>query len=230
MDLRIGICQRERMEDLREAIKAAVDASVTSYKALSIAINKNHAYVQQFVERGTPKELKPRDEQTIRAVIGVPPQGQLSTSTIGRQSSFKPTITPGAELVGVRDFPIYSAAQGGDGHVIITFDAVEIVRRPAILEGVRDAYGVLLTGSSMEPAYWAGDMALVHPHLPPQRDTDVVIYHVPPFNEAEAIIKRLVSFNDREWRLRQYNPAEEFTEFRKEWAICHRVVGKYNAR
>ncbi len=213
------------MDELRQAIKDAVDAGVTNYKALSSAIAKNHAYVQQFVERGTPRELKQRDEQAIRDIIG----GKAPTPPT-RSTAFKPLITPGSELVGARDFPIYAAAQGGEGHVIITFDPVEVVKRPAILEGVRDAYGVLLTGSSMEPAYWPGDMALVHPHLPPARDTDVVLFHVPPHSEAEAIIKRLTSFNDKEWRLKQYNPADDFTESRVEWSICHRVVGKYNAR
>ena len=82
----------------------------------------------------------------------------------------------------------------------------------------------------MSPAYEPGDMALVHPNLPPVRDKDVVLYHVPPGGESEAIIKRLVSFNDREWTLKQYNPGKEFTESRIEWAICHRVVGKYSAR
>ncbi len=213
------------MDELRQSIKDAVDAGVTNYKALSSAINKNHAYVQQFVERGTPRELKERDERTIRDIIG----GKTPAAP-ARSTAFKPIITPGSELVGARDFPIYAAAQGGEGHVIITFDPVEVVKRPAILEGVRDAYGVLLTGSSMEPAYWPGDMALVHPHLPPARDTDVVLFHLPPHSEAEAIIKRLTSFNDKEWRLKQYNPADDFTESRVEWSICHRVVGKYNAR
>ncbi|WP_132412547.1 S24 family peptidase [Neorhizobium sp. S3-V5DH] len=217
------------MDELRQAIKDAVDAGITNYKGLSAAIKKNHAYVQQFVERGTPRELKERDERLIRDIISRGPGPQTAPSS-GRQTAFKPIITPGSELVGARDFPIFAAAQGGEGHVIITFDPVEMVKRPAILEGVRDAYGVLLTGSSMEPAYWPGDMALVHPHLPPARDSDVVLFHVPPHNEAEAIIKRLTSFNDSEWRLKQYNPAMEFTESRVEWSICHRVVGKYNAR
>jgi phage repressor protein C with HTH and peptisase S24 domain len=214
------------MDELRQAIRDAVEAGVTNYKALSAAVDKNHAYVQQFVERGTPRELKDRDERRIREIIS----GSAQPPAPSRQTAFRPVITPGNELVGARDFPIYAAAQGGDGHVIITFDPIEIVKRPAILEGVRDAYGVLLTGSSMEPAYWPGDMALVHPHLPPARDTDVVLFHLPPNNEAEAIIKRLTSFNDKEWRLKQYNPATDFAESRVEWSICHRVVGKYNAR
>jgi len=219
------------MENLREKIKQAVTDGVTTYKALADAIDRNHAYVQQFVLRGVPRELRERDERVILRMIGsdVSPVEDAQPRPRHR-TSFAPVVIPGAELVGNRDFPVFAAAKGGDGHVIVTFDAIEYVKRPSVLEGVRDAYGILLTGDSMIPAYWPGDMALIHPHLQPSRDTDVVLFHVPPANEAEAIIKRLVSFNDREWQLKQYNPAQEFTESRADWTICHRVVGKYNAR
>ena len=63
-----------------------------------------------------------------------------------------------------------------------------------------------------------------------ERETDVVLYHVPPNGEAEAIIKMLVSFSDREWKLRQYQPARDFSESRLDWPVCHRIVGKRNVR
>ncbi|WP_429807182.1 S24 family peptidase [Ensifer sp. B1-9] len=228
MDVRNGIWDASAMDELRRLIREAVEAKKTTYKDLSIAIAKNHAYIQQFVERETPRELRERDARTIVDLIqGAPAAGEAPPR---RAPGFAPQIVPGEQLVGHRDLPIFAAAQGGDGHVIVTFDAVEYVKRPSVLEGVRGAYGIYLTGSSMIPAYEPGDMALVHPHLPPARDKDVVLYHVPPANDAEAIIKRLVSFNDREWTLRQYNPFLEFTESRVEWSFCHRVVGKYSAR
>ncbi|ANK72811.1 hypothetical protein FA04_09335 [Ensifer adhaerens] len=228
MDDGNGIWDASAMDELRHLIREAVDAKKTTYKDLSIAIGKNHAYIQQFVERETPRELRERDARAIVELIqGAAAAGEAAPR---RAPGFAPQIVPGEQLVGHRDLPIFAAAQGGDGHVIVTFDAVEYVKRPSVLEGVKGAYGIYLTGSSMIPAYEPGDMALVHPHLPPTRDKDVVLYHVPPANDAEAIIKRLVSFNDREWTLRQYNPFLEFTESRVEWSFCHRVVGKYSAR
>lgn len=158
------------------------------------------------------------------------PAAPQKEQTAERAEGFTPTIIPGKELVGNRDFPIYAAAMGGDGHTIITFDAIDYVKRPAILENVKDAYGVYIVGDSMEPAYEQGDMALVHPHLPPARGKDVILFHVPPANEAECIIKRLIGFNDFEWKLRQYNPAKDFSEYRASFPYCHRVVGKYSGR
>lgn len=141
------------------------------------------------------------------------------------------SIIPGGSLITQdKSLPVYPAAMGGDGHVIITFDPIEYVKRPAVLEHVKDGYGVLIVGESMIPAYRPGDTALINPRLPPQRETDVVLFHTPPNDEAECIIKQLNGFNDHIWHLEQFNPAKTFDEHRKEWPICHRVVGKYNRR
>lgn len=144
--------------------------------------------------------------------------------------TFKPKIIPGSELVSSETMPVYAAAQGGDGHLVVAFDEVDRVKRPSALQSVKGGYGLLVTGESMIPAFRPGETALVHPHLPPMRDTDVILYHVPPHNEAEAMIKRLIGFNDQQWTLEQYNPYLKFKEYRQEWQTCHRVVGKYSAR
>lgn len=217
------------MDEVRRYIREAVEAKLTTYKDLSAAIGRNHAYVQQFVERGTPQELRERDRAAIFDLIGRAAEGGAAP----RSRGFAPMVIPGSTLVRPeRTLPLYAAARGGDGHVIVTFDPIEYVKMPTILEGVKGGYGLLITGDSMVPAYWPGDMALIHPSLPPQRDTDVVLYHMPPKStgDEEAIIKRLVGISDREWTLMQYQPASTFKEFRADWPICHRVVGRYNSR
>ena len=140
-------------------------------------------------------------------------------------------LVPGNQLLGTGKMPLYTGAMGGDGHVIITFDAIDYVKRPAELENVKGGYGLLIVGESMIPAFWPGDMALVNPHLPPARQKNVILYHTPPHGgDVEAIVKQLNGWNEREWHLQQYNPMKEFSEFKHEWPICHRVVGKYDAR
>ncbi|MET3925578.1 S24 family peptidase [Devosia sp. 2618] len=156
--------------------------------------------------------------------------GDDPTSNV-RHDVFKPELITGNSLItNDRSLPIYPAAMGGDGHVVITFDPIEYVKRPAMLEHVKDGYGVYIVGESMIPAYKPGETALVHPRLPPARDTDVVLFHTPPDADAECMIKQLNGFNDEVWHLEQFRPAKTFDEFRKEWPICHRVVGKYNRR
>jgi Predicted transcriptional regulator len=142
-------------------------------------------------------------------------------------------IIPGRELVSQSGemLPVYAAARGGDGHIIVTFDEIERVKMPTVLQGVRGGYGLLIEGTSMIPAYHPGDTALVHPHLKPARGHNHVFYHRPPHGgEEEAIVKELLAFNDRDWTLKQWNPVKEWKESRQVWQTCHRIVGKYDRR
>jgi hypothetical protein len=216
--------------ELRGRIQQAVDAGITTYKALSTAIGRNHAYIQQFVERHTPQELRSRDEAKILEIIGDGPSiASREPTTITK--GFPLNIIPGQKLVGSnRDLPIFVGAQGGDGHLVVTPDPVEYRKRPEPLENVGNGYGLLIHGESMIPAYRPGQIALVNPNLPPARDEDVILFHVHADENREVIIKHLLGFNSREWRLEQYNPPKEFTELRADWPICHRVVGRYNTR
>lgn len=157
-----------------------------------------------------------------------PFDSQLEAEIAAWTQPFNPE--PAGHLVGHKNLPVYAAAMGGDGHVIVTFDAIDYVKRPAILETVRDAYSVYIVGESMIPAFRPGDLSLIHPHLPPSRETDVVLFHLPPENEAECMIKRLIGISDRNWRLEQYNEFKQFDASRADWPVCHRVVGKYSAR
>jgi len=148
-----------------------------------------------------------------------------------RPDSFTPEIVQGSTLVSQhKGLPVYASAMGGNGHQIVTFDAIDWVKTPSILDNVKGGYAIYIVGESMVPAFRPGDMALVNPHLPAQRDTNVVLFHVPPHDEAECIIKRLVGYNDRDWKLEQYNPFNVFQEPRASWPICHRVVGTYSSR
>lgn len=146
----------------------------------------------------------------------------------------RPTVTlvPGRELISSNQkMPVYAAAMGGNGHIIISFDLIDEIKRPAELENVKGGYGLLIKGESMVPALWEGDMALVNPHLRPARDFNHVFYHEPPHgSEVEAMVKQLTGFNDRDWSLKQWNPVKEWKESRQVWQTCHRIVGKYDRR
>jgi transcriptional regulator with XRE-family HTH domain len=147
------------------------------------------------------------------------------------RATHKTAAVPGGQLLGTGKMPLYAGAMGGDGHVIVTFDAIDYVKRPAELENVKGGYGLLIVGESMIPAFWPGDMALVNPHLTPARQKNVILYHTPPNGgEVEAMVKQLEGWTPKEWHLKQWNPMLEFSEFRQEWPVCHRVVGKYDAR
>jgi phage repressor protein C with HTH and peptisase S24 domain len=132
-----------------------------------------------------------------------------------------------------RDFPIHASAEGGRGQIIVSSDAVDFEPRPAPLAHVRDAYGLLITGTSMEPEYRQGDTALVNPHLP-VIPGEVYIFYAEKAGEARATIKFLRRATADKWLLSQHNPPDgtpkDFTLPRREWQWAHRVIGKYSRR
>jgi hypothetical protein len=138
---------------------------------------------------------------------------------------------PAAAGAETKDFPIYGAAQGGSsGAMALSSDPIQQIMRPDPLLTVKSSYGVFVVGESMSPAYEQGDIALVHPGLPPRRGADVILSRREPDGTPHVLIKQLVGWTDTEWRVRQYNPAKEFELPRDEWAEIQTIVGRYNAR
>jgi phage repressor protein C with HTH and peptisase S24 domain len=143
---------------------------------------------------------------------------------------------PGSQLVGDADLPIYSAVRGGSfgDAVVFSHEAIDYVKRPEPLRKARNGYGLYVVGESMEPAYRQGDLALIHPNLPPKAGDDVVVCSVDKNGEFSAVIKQLRRTTAEKWHLHQYNPPPgeeaDFTLDRDTWPICHLVVGNYRRR
>lgn len=155
--------------------------------------------------------------------IGRAPEGAGDGLALGRIDMRSNT--------GVRDLPVYAAAQGGaGGSMVISSDPIQWVNRPEPLAAVPTGYGVYVVGDSMNPAYEQGDIVLVHPGLPPRRDTDVILVRHEPDGTRHALIKRLTGWSDSHWRIRQYNPRMEMERPRSEWVEIQAIVGKYHGR
>jgi phage repressor protein C with HTH and peptisase S24 domain len=180
------------------------------------------------IERGITKRssyLLP-----ISIELGIPGD-KLSMGPTKQAAGASGIQIPGRELTtGVRDLPVYSAARGGGGELIVSSEPIEYVTRPEPLEGVLKGYGVRVVGDSMAPEFEEGDIALVHPNLQP-RNGFTCIFSSEKHGEARAVIKRLVRVTETHWHVQQWNPPKgekaTYTLPRREWAKCQRVVGKY---
>jgi phage repressor protein C with HTH and peptisase S24 domain len=142
-------------------------------------------------------------------------------------------VVPGDQLVGERDLPVYTSAEGGDGALILSTDPIEWVRRPSPLANVKGGYGIYIVGDSMVPRFNPSEIALVHPHLPYRPGVDVVLYRGDG-QDHHAIVKHLRRATTTTWHLTQWNPADgesrEFELSRDEWRVCHVIVGSYASR
>ena len=167
----------------------------------------------------------------IAQVLAIP-LAELDLSLTGEPAQAS-EVMPAARILGERDFAVHASAEGGPGQIIVSHEAVDFMARPAPLIHVRDSYGLLITGTSMEPEYRQGDTALVDPHLP-VIPGEVYIFYAEKAGEARATIKVLRRAGADKWFLSQHNPPDggtkDFTLTRREWQWAHRVIGKYSRR
>jgi phage repressor protein C with HTH and peptisase S24 domain len=86
--------------------------------------------------------------------------------------------------------------------------------------------------TSMEPAYWEGDVVFVHPSVAPAPGCDILLRKSEGI-EQRAMIKYLVRSSDTHWHLRQWNPApgekQDFAVLKSDWPKVDRIVGSYFA-
>src|ERR1700674_4331144 len=167
---------------------------------------------------------------SIAVKLGIP-LGDIDETYARLEPEPAPARPPA--VMGQRDWPIYASAEGGPGQIIRSADPVDWAPRPAPVARVGSSYGLNVIGESMFPEYKAGEVAIVDPSLPPIGH-EVHIFYAVLHGEPRATIKLLRRATQDHWHVTQWNPPDggkrDFMLSRKEWTICHRVVGKYTRR
>jgi hypothetical protein len=194
-------------------------------KKLSLTIGRNHAYLQQYLMRGSPRELPETARHGLAPLLGISPDDLRSTvlPTSGRAEG----DPRGAGSLRGGDLPVYASAEGGGGVIIITSEPIDVIRRPEPLLSVRDGYACYVIGDSMSPAYEQGDLLLIHPGRPARPGDDCAFIRDQGDGMQQALIKRLLRSTPEKWRVRQFNPAKDFDLDRSQWQKAQLIVGKY---
>lgn len=215
---------------IRQLVRKRVADLRLSLAEVSLKIGRNHAYLQQFLERGVPRDLPEKIRPALATILQVD-ESALRAGADGRPAPARTVRASSApDGSGDKDLPVYASAQGGPTGMLVTPDPIDWVPRPRPLQNVAKAFGMYVVGDSMEPAYRHGDMVFVHPSLPPLRGDDVVLTKLHADRDMCALVKTLLGWNDRHWKLKQWNPEREFQLSRQEWQQVHVIVGKYNRR
>lgn len=199
-------------------------------KNLSLAIGRNHAYLQQYLMRGSPRELPESARHGLAPLLGVSPDDLRSSAPPTGGGRLDGDVRSAGALRAAEraDLPVYASAEGGGGAIIITSEPIDYVRRPEPLLSVRDGYGCYVLGDSMSPAYEQGDLLLVHPGRPVRPGDDCVFVRDQPDGAQHALVKRLLRITAEKWRVRQFNPAKDFDLDRGQWQKVQLIVGKYS--
>lgn len=117
-----------------------------------------------------------------------------------------------------RDLPVYSAAEGGNGGMVVTPEAIDWIVRPGAVTNSKDAYAVYIVGDSMEPRIEHGEIVVVHPNRPVRQRDDIILVKHEPDGTWLALCKRLIRWNKTDWTVLQYNPQKEFNLSRTDWS------------
>lgn len=107
--------------------------------------------------------------------------------------------------------PVYGQAVGGmDGEFVMNGDRLDDVFSPPSLSSVVGAYAVFVSGESMEPRYFNGEIVYVNPAKRVRRG-DFVVAQIQSDEHAPrlAYVKRFVRWNSSELVLAQYNPVRD---------------------
>lgn len=122
--------------------------------------------------------------------------------------------------------PAFGKAMGGKhGEFVLNGNKIADILAPPELMSVHNAYAVYIAGSSMEPRYFAGEVAFVHPGLP-VRKGDFVVAQIAVAEEGQsplAYVKRFVSLDSRRLKLEQFNPRRTL-EFEAKLVVSVHVI------
>lgn len=205
-------------------------------KALGIdpaGVNRLVAGARQIKAHEIPKILAYFESQYPERGSHLLTERELSSLGVNplvhkkQASDLDENVTPLAIRDWPRDLPVLgSAACGDDGAFEMGGGTLDYVRRPPRLSHINDAYGLYISGDSMEPWKKAGQLVYIHPRLPIRVGDHVVIQLKPerPGDAPEAFIKLFVRQTANELRLRQYNPGKEITFKMARVQSIHRVM------
>jgi SOS-response transcriptional repressor LexA len=198
-------------------------------KNLSLTIGRNHAYLQQYLMRGSPRELPEAARHGLAPLLGVSPD-ELRSNVRPMGGRIDGELRGAGPLRAADrgDLPVYASAEGGAGVIVITSEPMDFIRRPEPLLSVRDSYACYVIGDSMSPAFEHGDLLLVHPGRPARPGDDCAFIRDQGDGTQQALIKRLLRSTAEKWRVRQFNPAKDFDLDRGQWHKVQLIVGKYS--
>src|SRR5262245_51975095 len=215
------------MAEVRDLIRRRLADMGLSMKEASERIGRNHAYLQQYFERGVPASLPEDVRENLAALLQLTPDSLRSGGAAASNSFRTPLLTiPPANPMD--KIPVMGIAEGGDeGWSLWNGDIVDYIQRPPPLAGAPQGYATYVFGTSMEPRYHPGEIIYVHPGKPITIGSYVLV-QVKAKHDGEppgALVKRLSRRTAQKVVLEQFNPPKTFDIPVKDVVSIHRIVG-----
>lgn len=209
------------MGTIGENVRRLREAAGMSQDDLAVAAKTTQSTIDRIErEEVANSRFLPRIAGALRVSLS-----ELDESYATTAEPVRPLLPLVTQIGADRDFPIYTAAEGGPGEIIRSAEPVDWWPRPIEVLRVKGAYGMYVVGESMVPDFEPGQVAVINPHKPLVADKPYIFY-AEKAGEPRATIKRLRRATGDTWHVKQFNPERDFTLSRGLWTIAHRVVGR----
>lgn len=162
---------------------------------------------------------------TIINANGLAAKGKPSDS-IPADIGSVPNASIGGRNGGIwREVPVYGQAVAGeDGNFLMNGSVLFRAFAPPQVLAVADAYGVRVSGLSMEPRYYDGEVVFVDPTKTPRTGDFVVVQLRTEDGELWGYVKRFVRRNTKELVLHQFNPDRDMVFPNRQVESVHVVI------
>lgn len=221
----------EPTDPVRSLIVQRKDELRKTLSEISVRIGRNHAYLQQFINRGVPRNLPEEVRPLLAAELEVDEE-RLRSASQKQKSPTRPPEPRNARIGGAARLgatvPVYGHAMGGkEGQFVLNGNKVADILAPPTLNGVIDAYAVYIVGTSMEPRYFPGEVVFVNPGLPVRKGDFVVAQVAGREGEGEAplaYVKQFISRDGKRMKLQQFKPKRTLEFPDNKIVSVHRII------
>lgn len=222
------------MATIGDRIRQARDRKGLTQQAVATALGVSRVAVTDWERDKNKPEISrvPRIVELLGGTadwylngVGASPFDQDNSSGWGASV---PNATVGDRLEGfsLDRIPVYGQAVGGvHGEFVMNGVKLYDVLCPPSLAGNRGAYAVSVSGDSMEPRYFDGEIAYIDPTRRAKRG-DFVIAQIQSDDDSAplAYVKRFVKHTSEQLVLEQFNPSDILTFPHEKVVSVHLVV------
>jgi hypothetical protein len=242
------------MDMSRELLLQRLKSAGLSLTEASKKIGRNASYLQQFVTRGTPVQLRARERKQLALLLGVDedalredpvtqwslhgglddPAFRKDDHTVQNKAPMplpqrqnNSIDSPRSITLLSRDLPVYGfVSQNSDGHFVVTDQPVDFMPRPDFLANNKSAYAQIVPDDRMSPEIRAGDTIVLNPLLP-CRDGDTCFFRKGRIGN-DGIFASLVSSNPKSWNVFQHVAPKKIIELDKtDYPVADPAAAKF---
>lgn len=215
-----------------EVIRARREEAGITQASLAEVVGTSQQTIDR-IERGESRHSRFLTKVLLALGIEPNPYDHMALGRLEAPPKRQPSVKPAGVQFEPSEMPIYRMVYrfGGPQELFVSDQAIDYIQRPPMLAKVEGAYGLLVLFETMSPALRDGDLALVHPHLPPRAGNEVVLLGEAaddPGDEVPVTLQVLRGSSARSWIGQTWSDRVDAELPRAAWPRCHVIVGKYS--